>query len=127
MDMKRLALLCAFFSLAAALFVFEQRSTTIEAKSFPSVINLPNGWLPEGVAVGNGGVIYAGSRRHGAIYAADLKTGDGQVLVPPQVGRIARGLPSTTAATTSSSRAALEAPAMYTTPSAGPRWRHINS
>ena len=90
--MKRLALLCALFSLGAALFLYEHRSTTVEAQNFPSVISLPNGWLPEGVAVGHGGVIYAGSRRHGAVYAADLRTGEGQVIVPPQVGRIAVGL-----------------------------------
>jgi hypothetical protein len=90
--MTRLVLLCALFSLVAAVVLFENRSSAVEADSFPNVINLPNGWLPEGVAVGRGHVIYAGSRRHGAVYEADLRTGEGRVLVPPQVGRIAVGL-----------------------------------
>jgi hypothetical protein len=90
--MTRLVLLCALFSLVAAVVLFEGRSSAVEAKSFPSIINLPNGWLPEGVAVGKGPVIYAGSRRHGAVYEADLRTGEGRILVPPQVGRIAVGL-----------------------------------
>jgi sugar lactone lactonase YvrE len=54
-------------------------------------IGLPQGWLPEGI-VSDGNVIYAGSRRHGAIYAHDLTSGVGRVLVPPQQGRIAVGL-----------------------------------
>jgi hypothetical protein len=90
--MTRLVLLCALFSLVAAVVLFERRSSTVEADSFPNIINLPNGWLPEGVAVGRGHVIYAGSRRHGAVYAADLRTGEGKIVVPEQTGRIAVGL-----------------------------------
>src|SRR5687767_9715648 len=65
---------------------------TSTAKSFPSVIALPNGWLPEGVVTGHGPVIYSGSRANGAIYAADLRTGEGTILVPGQTGRVAVGL-----------------------------------
>jgi hypothetical protein len=35
--------------------------------SFPSTIPLPNGWQPEGIAVGNGKTFYAGSRATGAV------------------------------------------------------------
>src|ERR671918_2531448 len=91
--MTRLVLLCALFSLVAAVVLFDQRSPAVEADSFPSIIDLPNGWLPEGVAVGEGPVLYAGSRRHGAVYAADLRTGDGRNVVEPRTdGRIAVGL-----------------------------------
>jgi sugar lactone lactonase YvrE len=62
------------------------------AAAFPNVIALPNGWLPEGVATGHGPVIYSGSRANGAIYAADLRTGEGAILVPGQAGRVAVGL-----------------------------------
>jgi sugar lactone lactonase YvrE len=62
------------------------------AVTWPSVIDLPNGWLPEGVVTGHGPVIYSGSRANGAIYAADLRTGEGQILVPGQPGRVAVGL-----------------------------------
>ncbi|HYF62148.1 MAG TPA: hypothetical protein VD886_04995 [Herpetosiphonaceae bacterium] len=59
---------------------------------FPEVIDLPAGWLPEGVVIGPGGVIYSGSRANGAIYAADLVSGRGSILVPGRAGRIAVGL-----------------------------------
>lgn len=62
------------------------------ARAFPDTIALPNGWLPEGVAVGHGPVIYSGSRANGAIYAADLRTGAGSIVVPGQAGRVAVGL-----------------------------------
>jgi hypothetical protein len=62
------------------------------AASLPDVIDLPNGWLPEGIVTGDGPVIYSGSRANGAIYAADLRTGEGEILVPGQAGRVAVGL-----------------------------------
>ena len=37
-------------------------------------------------------MIYSGSRANGAIYAADLRTGQGAILVPGQAGRVAVGL-----------------------------------
>jgi sugar lactone lactonase YvrE len=62
------------------------------AATFPDVIALPNGWLPEGIVTGHGPVIYSGSRANGAIYAADLRTGEGEIIVPGQAGRVAVGL-----------------------------------
>ncbi len=62
------------------------------AELFPTTIALPNGWQPEGIVTGRGPVIYSGSLATGAIYAADLRTGNGHVLVPPQPGRVAVGL-----------------------------------
>jgi sugar lactone lactonase YvrE len=55
-------------------------------------ISLPNGFRPEGIAVGRGPTIYAGSITTGAIFAANLVTGEGATLVPPQAGRAAIGL-----------------------------------
>ena len=60
--------------------------------SFPSTIPLPNGWQPEGIAVGNGKTFYAGSRATGAVYSGDLRTGKGAVLVQGAAGRAATGL-----------------------------------
>src|SRR5439155_18096943 len=71
-------------ALAFVLLAGFEPAPKLAAKTFPAIINLPDGWLPEGVVVGRGHVIYAGSRRHGAIYAADLRTGQGFVAVPPQ-------------------------------------------
>jgi sugar lactone lactonase YvrE len=59
---------------------------------FPARIALPNGWQPEGIVIGNGAHIYAGSTATGAVFRADLRTGRGVVLVPPQTGRVAVGL-----------------------------------
>src|SRR5262245_55201493 len=62
------------------------------APAFPDTIALPNGFQPEGVVIGRGTTIYAGSIPTGAIYQADLRTGEGSILVPPQPGRAAIGL-----------------------------------
>lgn len=61
-------------------------------ESFPEVIPLPNGFQPEGIAIGRGTTFYVGSIPTGAIYRGDLRTGTGAVLVPPQTGRQAIGL-----------------------------------
>ena len=62
------------------------------AKSFPDVIPLPNGFQPEGIAIGTGTTFYVGSIPTGAVYRGDLRTGEGEVLVPAQAGRSAIGL-----------------------------------
>lgn len=49
------------------------------AKSFPTRIELPNAFLPEGIAIRNG-IAYFGSRADGDIYAANLRTGKGMVI-----------------------------------------------
>jgi sugar lactone lactonase YvrE len=61
-------------------------------KAFPEVIPLPNGFQPEGIASGKGTTFYVGSIPTGAIYQGDLRTGEGEVLVPAQEGRAAIGL-----------------------------------
>ena len=45
----------------------------------PASIALPDGFQPEGIAIG-GKVVYSGSRVTGDIYAADLRTGQGRIL-----------------------------------------------
>ena len=62
------------------------------ANTFPSLINLPNGWRPEGVANGRGTSFYVGSLANGAIYRGDLRTGTGRVLFPGEAGRAVTGL-----------------------------------
>jgi sugar lactone lactonase YvrE len=62
------------------------------AAPFPEVIPLPDLWQAEGVASGPGSLVYAGSLATGAVYRADLRTGSGHVVVPPQPGRAAVGL-----------------------------------
>ena len=60
--------------------------------NFPAILNLPNGFYPEGIALGNGNDLYAGSFYHGGIYKVDLKTGSGAMLVLEQSDRISAGL-----------------------------------
>jgi streptogramin lyase len=59
---------------------------------FPPVIPLPDGFQPEGIAVGRGTTFYVGSIPTGAIYQGDLRTGEGEILVPAAEGRAAIGL-----------------------------------
>jgi sugar lactone lactonase YvrE len=65
-------------------------STT--AAPFPDLLPLPDGFQPEGIAIGTGPAFYVGSIPTGAIYRGDLRTGVGAVLVPPQDGHMAIGL-----------------------------------
>jgi sugar lactone lactonase YvrE len=67
------------------------RATAL-AHILPKIIPLPDGFQPEGVVVGHGTDIYAGSLATGAVYRADLRTGEGRIVVPPQAGRVAVGL-----------------------------------
>jgi len=55
------------------------------------VISLPNGFRPEGIA-GDGESIFVGSIPTGAVFRADIATGEGAVLVPAREGRAAIGL-----------------------------------
>jgi len=81
--MRRTILLTAIVSVIAA--------SAALAKSFPTTIALPNGWQPEGIAVGDGSTFYVGSIPTGAVYRGDLRTGKGATLVPG-AGRAAIGI-----------------------------------
>jgi outer membrane protein assembly factor BamB len=59
--------------------------------AFPSRIELPDGFQPEGIAIA-GEHFYTGSIPTGAVYRGSLRTGNGAVLVPAQAGRAAIGM-----------------------------------
>jgi sugar lactone lactonase YvrE len=59
---------------------------TAGAATYPDLIRLPDGWQPEGIAAGRGSSLYVGSIPTGAIWKADARTGQGEVLVPPRPG-----------------------------------------
>jgi hypothetical protein len=59
---------------------------------FPKIISLPNGFAPEGIALGRGGSFFVGSTANGAIYRGSIVTGKGAVLVPGTTGLNAAGL-----------------------------------
>jgi sugar lactone lactonase YvrE len=83
--MARLPMLVLAAALAALV------AGTAAARPFPDVIALPDGFRPEGISVGAGHTFYVGSIPTGAIYRGDLRTGEGDVLVPAQDGRAAIG------------------------------------
>ena len=58
----------------------------------PKVVALPDGWMPEGITVGNHKMLYAGSRRHGGIYEVSLETGLGRTIYAGRQGGAATGL-----------------------------------
>jgi sugar lactone lactonase YvrE len=62
-----------------------------QAAAFPSRIDLPDGFRPEGISTA-GGQFFVGSIPTGAVYRGSLRTGNGAVLVPIQAGRAAIGL-----------------------------------
>jgi hypothetical protein len=62
------------------------------SESFPDVIDLPNGFQPEGIAIGRGKSFYVGSLLDGRIYRGNLRTGNGHVLVEGEEGKVAVGL-----------------------------------
>jgi sugar lactone lactonase YvrE len=47
---------------------------------FPSIISLPDGFQPEGIAIGPGPFAYFGSRATGSIYRASPVTGKGSII-----------------------------------------------
>jgi sugar lactone lactonase YvrE len=47
---------------------------------FPDVIALPDGFQPEGIAIGPRATAYLGSLEDGDIYAVNLRTGEGSVI-----------------------------------------------
>ncbi len=62
------------------------------ADVLPPTLSLPDGFAPEGVAIGYGALVYAGSTADGSIWRGDVVTGRGEVLVPGEEGRTTRGL-----------------------------------
>ncbi|NUP84020.1 MAG: superoxide dismutase [Nonomuraea sp.] len=49
-------------------------------KRRPTVLRLPNGFRPEGIAIGGGPYAYLGSLGDGSLYRADLRTGEGAIF-----------------------------------------------
>ena len=85
--MKRVSILATSLLILVAMVV-----PANAGPAFPEVIPLPTGFQPEGIAVGSGHTFYAGSLADGTIVAGDLRTGEQQVLVPGEAGRISVGM-----------------------------------
>ena len=92
-EFPRLILIAMVVALLLMLLaVYALPASAKSDQSFPQVFNVPDGFQPEGIAVGRGSSFYVGSLFDGRVYKGDLRTGQGEVLVPSQTGRIAVGL-----------------------------------
>ena len=91
--MRKLLLIVPFLTLVvlAGHGLTAQAAVAAPGGSFPAIVHLPDGFRPEGVVTGHGHTIYAGSLADGSIYRADLRTGEGDILVAGP-GRSAVGL-----------------------------------
>jgi hypothetical protein len=65
---------------ALAVTVGAAPASAHSTSQLPTTIALPDGFLPEGIAIGKAPFAYFGSRADGDIYRADLRTGAGQVI-----------------------------------------------
>jgi sugar lactone lactonase YvrE len=69
-------------ALGAALVAAVPASAAPPIVRFPTQFALPDGFPPEGIAIGPGPFAYLGNRVTGAIFRADLRTGRGKVINP---------------------------------------------
>lgn len=96
--MRRLPRLAAVLTAVALLLVGLVTATSAGAAparsdgNFPSRIDLPDGFAPEGITTGRGTTVYVGSLADGAIWQADVRTGEGSILVAGVEGRVAVGV-----------------------------------
>jgi sugar lactone lactonase YvrE len=67
-------------------------TTAAPASSWPTEFPLPDGFLPEGITIGDRPYAYMGSRANGAVYRTDLRTGEGALLHDGATGTAAIGL-----------------------------------
>src|SRR4051812_36926130 len=74
----------AFASAAVLTLAVTMAATPASAHDtrFPSIINLPDGFQPEGIAIGNGPFAYFGSRATGQILKVSLASGANRELSP---------------------------------------------
>ncbi|MFE9682717.1 SMP-30/gluconolactonase/LRE family protein [Streptomyces sp. NPDC006285] len=67
-------------------------TTTSPPATWPTEFPLPDGFLPEGIAIGRKPYAYMGSRANGAIFRTDLRTGRGRILFAGAAGLVAVGM-----------------------------------
>lgn len=97
--MKNLVLLFAIVFLFGCgkenLIPDERNSDDVKSASlnvFPNILQLPDGFQPEGIAIGNTHEFYVGSTVTGQIYKGNIQTGEGDVFILPSYPTQAGGL-----------------------------------
>lgn len=88
--MKRLSLGAGAVTLLAAL-VPVQATAHPAHQDLPDRIDLPDNWQPEGITT-DGRSLFVGSLANGAIWQANPRTGEGEVLARGATGRVAVGV-----------------------------------
>jgi len=88
----RRAVLGGAAALAAVAVTAGAGTASAASATWPTEFGLPNGWLPEGIAIDRKPYAYLGSRANGAVYRTDLRTGEGTVLFAGGTGLISVGL-----------------------------------
>ncbi|WP_067827780.1 SMP-30/gluconolactonase/LRE family protein [Actinomadura kijaniata] len=81
--MSRVGLVAPLVVLTLATGALPARAAPVvgaEARAFPTTIALPNGFRPEGIAIGRAPYAFVGSLADGDVYRADLRTGRGSVI-----------------------------------------------
>ncbi|NSL43047.1 SMP-30/gluconolactonase/LRE family protein [Streptomyces sp. 8P21H-1] len=81
----------AAFTAATGTGTANAAATTAPA-TWPTEFPLPDGFLPEGIAIGRKPYAYTGSRANGALHRTDLRTGKGGILFAGGTGLVAVGL-----------------------------------
>ncbi|WP_327661338.1 MULTISPECIES: SMP-30/gluconolactonase/LRE family protein [unclassified Streptomyces] len=77
---------------AATALATAVQAGSAEAAAWPTEFPLPNGFQPEGIAVGRAPYAYMGSRVDGRVFRVDLRTGRGGVLWPGAAGLVSLGM-----------------------------------
>jgi hypothetical protein len=96
--MRRLPRLATVMATVALLFMGLVAASSAGAAPahsggmFPTRIDLPDGFAPEGITTGHATTVYVGSLANGAIWQGDARTGEGSILVPGVEGRVAVGV-----------------------------------
>lgn len=80
----RITLACATAALAAVALLPAQpaQASTTGSGILPTTLNLPNGFMPEGIAIGVLPFAFFGSRANGDLFRVNLFTGEGKVFSP---------------------------------------------
>jgi hypothetical protein len=89
--MRRRVALAALLAVSLGV-VLPATAAPAGSPTFPARIDLPNGFVPEGIESGQGTTYFVGSLVDGAIRRGDLRTGSGTLLAPGVPGRVAGGI-----------------------------------
>lgn len=78
--MKRILTISATLACLGTVMLIPTDRAAAHHPGHPTTIDLPPGFQPEGIAIGQPPAAYFGSRTDGSIYRADLMTGQGSIL-----------------------------------------------